>query len=469
MVLAMLVEKTNTKNMVTISIAVCIVHVMFLSGVAPVNAISESLPATASFRLALKHEPDLELTYSIESSLEQESAISGLNTTTHNMTLSGDIHQTVADVDASDGAALVGWLGRSKWTVATGTDEANRTEKEQIWISAFRIAQTGESIKRESHGVDAHRQGLLGAVDQIAEISQVCAAFPEESVEVGGIWEGDVLLPLPGARQPGKAVSTVVEFSRRNGNNCCLIRSKFFSESGRSHATYRLDMTRPVMEVEGVSEGLFDIDRGIWLNVRTEISSTMEGPDFKGMMEIEGTKKLESSRVLSSAEANATRIRIRKLDEAFSLIYKNDIRAGIELLEKQWSDERADADWKRGIELTLAMIRSSLESHSPKRNPAPDGDAEGSDLDAYKRAGVAARAGESEKAMELYRAFLASGDVDSTDVMRVLAQYRVARLLEEQGRRDEALDAYRVLLKMDCNDDYAAELRKKAREKTGEL
>ena len=88
-------------------------------------------------------------------------------------------------------------------------------------------------------------------------------------------------------------------------------------------------------------------------------------------------------------------------------------------------------------------------------------------LETYKLASSYAEAGDSQKAAEAYRKFLASDCKDAK--MRVLAQYRLGGLLEKLNQTKEAADAYRAAEAIQTDDNYAAQIKEKAKQRAAEL
>ena len=88
-------------------------------------------------------------------------------------------------------------------------------------------------------------------------------------------------------------------------------------------------------------------------------------------------------------------------------------------------------------------------------------------LEIYKLAGSYAEAGDSQKAAEAYRKFLAGACQDAK--MRVLAQYRLGGVLEKLKQPKEAAEAYRAAEAIQTDDNYAAQIKEKAKQRAEEL
>jgi hypothetical protein len=189
-------------------------------------------------------------------------------------------------------------------------------------------------------------------------------------------------------------------------------------------------------------------------------------------MRVVSTMTLLESRRLPSAEAAARAARIRALDEALACLYADNFVGGIAQLERQAGSE--EADWRRGIELTLALVRPLEHPHAeadvgagppaPAVTPAAE-----AALEIYKQAAGHAEAGEPEAAAAAYRRFLALTNAAVPAATRLLAQYRLAGLLDKLGRRAEARGAYEAVQVMEADDDYSRQLQRKAREKAEQL
>jgi predicted negative regulator of RcsB-dependent stress response len=421
-----------------------------------------------SVRLELNLKPATELVYDFSSVLDQDMTdVAG--EVHYGMTLSGTTRQTVAELDRNTGIALIGWLGTGRWEVTAGTTDADRqAARDQTWIAAYRMDRSGRSLRRESKEGDSRQYLMQRALSPIGEPAQLCAAFPKEDVTVGSKWQGDVLLALPGPRQPGEAVSTITEIREENGTNCCVVRSEVVSRKEESHSTWQTDVGTPGTEVTGTTEGIFDIERGVWLEMKWDLSAKFEGKvggrGFSGTMNLKSMAKLESVQTLPTEKARESKARIKALDAALEKMYCNEFDEGMGILQAE-EKKSGDSDWAKGVTLTLGLVRPLLEPPvemvSVDDGVAPEPDV----LKLYKRAGEHAKAGELQKAVESYREFLAAATGDVPAATRLLAQYRMAGLLEKLGQRDKAMDAYRAMDMIDADDDYSVSLKKKALEK----
>ena len=117
-------------------------------------------------------------------------------------------------------------------------------------------------------------------------------------------------------------------------------------------------------------------------------------------------------------------------------------------------DDKASAEQARKV---LVALREKSAAKEAGKDP----------LELYKLASSYAEAGDNQKAADAYRKFLASDSKDAR--MRVLAQYRLAGLFEKLGKAKEALEAYRAVDTIQSDDDYARQLKDKAKQKAAEL
>jgi hypothetical protein len=451
------------------------------------------------FVLERKSEQGTQLTYNFTSSLDQTMSVSGADDVRHEMKLSGSVREIVAENENEGMVALVGLIGKGKLEITSGSGSTNDIQRDQTWISAYRVGRNGESIRRELKVTAARQYHLRETMDQVSECSQICAAFPTGRVTVGSQWTGDVLLPLPGTRQSGKAVSTITSVKQTNGITYCIIRSDVTSSGLQSLDTWKPELTRPDIEVAGRTEGCFDINRGIWLETRLDLNAKFEGRSgehgFEGVMKIKAATRILSSKLLPGEKAVEWTRRVKALDAVFGQLYGNEYEAPIQSLETQEREE-ADADWRNGIEVALSLIRpladcrsevksgeagkttnavTSVERNSNTVTSSDmkmrgQKDAVAPVMVVYKQACEYAEAGESDKALKAYEAFLSNSNNGEVPVaIRLLAQYRAADLYEKIGQRQKALAAYRAVDIIEADDDYSRKLKEKARGKAGQL
>jgi tetratricopeptide (TPR) repeat protein len=123
------------------------------------------------------------------------------------------------------------------------------------------------------------------------------------------------------------------------------------------------------------------------------------------------------------------------------------------ILEKNLNDRPAAEAARK----TLLALREKSAAQTGRADP----------LESYKLASSYAESGESQKAVEAYKKFLASDCKDAK--MRVLAQYRLGRLLEKLNQPQEAADAYRAAEAIQTDDNYATQIKEKAKQRTAEL
>jgi len=434
--------------------------------------------AQAPFMLEFKFRPGTEFAYDFSSVITQRMSVSGAEDLTHKMTLTGVTRQIAADVENDGRVGLIGIRGHAAWMLTSGSGGTNMISRDETWCGAHRVDATGLSIRRQSQAGDRRQHLLRRAVDQFSEITQICAPFPTNRVGVGSQWQGGVLLPTPGTRQPGRAVSTITQAGTTNGTRFCVIRSEVTSGGEQSHETWKVESWGPDMEIHGTTEGRFDLDRGIWLetkvNLQAKFAGRVEESGFDGVMSIRGMTKLRSAVPLPAQTAAEQQQRTRALDGALKRLFANDFEEGVKMLEHQHAKE-TDPDWKQGLNVALAMTRPLLKYDSNgvriKRDSEQEAakPAEGSPLLVYAQAAEYTKAGELDKALEAYSLFLAAKDDDIPAGTRLLAQFRVANLLEKLGRIEEALDAYRKAGTMNADDDYSRKLKEKAAGRTTEL
>lgn len=87
----------------------------------------------------------------------------------------------------------------------------------------------------------------------------------------------------------------------------------------------------------------------------------------------------------------------------------------------------------------------------------------------YRIGAAFAEGGESDKAIDAYRKFLAVDSAKAPANLRLMAQQRVAGLLERQGRIAEAVEAYKAVAAMPSDDDYSKKLQEQAAKKAEAL
>ncbi len=357
--------------------------------------------APAVVRLVLQLTPGTEQTYAFTSTLTQDMADTK-QTTRGRLQLEGLTRQVVAEADPRTGVALVGWLGTGRWQLSAGAEATPEMDREQTWIAAYRTDRSGRSILRERKKGDQRQYLLHHTVNAISENAQVCAAFPAEPVAVGGSWQGPVLLPLPGARQRGTAVSRVVALGQTNGLRTCTIRSELVSGGEQSYATWRAGTHRPEMRIEGFSEGCFDLAHGRWITVRTHLRATFAGDvggGFSGVMDIDSVTRLGAVRTLPAAEAADMVRRVKALDVALARLYAGDTAQGLAALTTQQAAE-TDAAWQKGLGVALALVQEGLKMPEPV--PTAGGTAATGAEALLQAADQAAREAQPQEAERLY-------------------------------------------------------------------
>jgi tetratricopeptide (TPR) repeat protein len=424
--------------------------------------------APESLRLRHIFKPGSEAVYGFESAMEQDSTMKG-EKLYHKMTLDGSLRETV--VGFRGDTALVGWLATGRWQLREGADTEGEAN-DQVWIASHRITDRGESLRRKFSVTNAQHYIRYRAVNQFAEAMQVFAAFAEQAVSPGDKWEGDVLLPLPGARQVGRAVTTLIAINRNNGRTVCTLKSVFRSGGDKSFDTWQTSAILPKMTVTGAAQGLFEAERGIWLDMKVDMKAMIEGPDFAGAIDIRSRRRLKSYQQGAGPGSLASRKRFAEFENALRVMCDGDLEKSIEMLERQDADSE-DEDWSKGLEVTLAILRGvkqneEQEAGDKKLQEQPAWE-QGPAAEAYRQAGAHAAAGELERAAAGYERFLSIQDSGVPGNMRILARYRLAGILVELGRRDDALAAYRAVQSMSADDDYSKRLKEQALKKATEL
>jgi hypothetical protein len=95
--------------------------------------------------------------------------------------------------------------------------------------------------------------------------------------------------------------------------------------------------------------------------------------------------------------------------------------------------------------------------------------AAGDPVQLYKLAATCAEAGDLEKAVATYRKFLAAESDAVPANLRLMAQYRIAGLLEKQGKTAEAVEAYKAAAAMPGDDEYSMKIKSAAQKKAEAL
>jgi hypothetical protein len=95
--------------------------------------------------------------------------------------------------------------------------------------------------------------------------------------------------------------------------------------------------------------------------------------------------------------------------------------------------------------------------------------AAGDPVQLYKLAATCAEAGDLEKAVATYRKFLAAESATVPANLRLMAQYRIAGLLEKQGKTAEAVEAYKAAAAMPGDDEYSMKIKSAAQTKAAGL
>ena len=325
-------------------------------------------------RLALKFRQGSLSTTEFRSSILETATLSG-RTVTHSATLIGTNRQIVADVEAWDGAALIGQIGQGRWTVADGTNAAGREGRDEIWIAAYRVERNGRALTRSVPESDpaaeaAKPDAIRRALNQLGETSQLCAAFPKQDLAVGSTWSGGVFLPLPGIRQPGQATSRVTAVVPTNDTVLYRIRSELRSTAKPARHAVAGNADPSEMEVEGVSEGLFDAERGHWRSMTVDLKALVNQRGFAGTIEIRSSAELLSSERLPPELDRTYHRRVLRFDAALDRLYARDLQAGLLRLRDLVLSE-PDPEWKRALAAVLSLARPLQKQPAADRREQP--------------------------------------------------------------------------------------------------
>jgi tetratricopeptide (TPR) repeat protein len=115
-----------------------------------------------------------------------------------------------------------------------------------------------------------------------------------------------------------------------------------------------------------------------------------------------------------------------------------------------------------------AGLRKQLVALRDKRAADAEGKPE-HPVELYRLAVACADAGLVDRAIGAYRKVAESESPKLSESVRVLAPFRLAELLEGKGRRDEALEWYRVVITIKIREKYSVMLRALARKKIADL
>lgn len=293
----------------------------------------------------------------------------------YSIDMTGTVHHMVAGTDAKTGLTLMGILGSGKWEIVSGEKAAEqKISRDQTWVSVYRVETSGQCKLRESKSDDARRYSVREIADQISAGSQICAPFPAGDVSVGKEWKGEALLPLLGAKQVGTAVSTLVEIRNEEGRKVCIIKSKVTSGADRALGTWKPDIRLPESEVEGTTEGWYDIEGSFWTKMKWDLWVTMRGrvgeKSFTGNMRLESENKLVAQETLPRDAAKANAARILDIDTAFDMLYTGNIDKGVQWLG-QITEREKDADWRKALETTRTVVKPVLAAEAVSSEKAP--------------------------------------------------------------------------------------------------
>jgi len=420
----------------------------------------------------MRFRPGDELVYAFRSTLKQETS-TAQGELIHEMTLVGTTRQVVVTLEGDPAVALIGQLGKGHWTMTEGADRVAVGSREQVWNSAWRVNTRGEAIRRSAGADRACHNVLWRTLGQLGESPQICAPFPESAVAPGTRWEGGVLLPLLGMRLPGFGKSVASAITDEGGTRVCRIDSKVACGSLMAHTDWVPDKWLPDTRVDGSTTGELDIDSGVWRSIGMDFSAYLEGQNFEGRIHIVSSLALESRRALHPEEAQAWASRVKAFDAALASLYKDHEATVVESLR----DRESDPDWRKGLELTLALVAKARHdaaawtSKKPpvEETPAPAPVTAPEAAEIYKEAGAHAAAGRLREAAAAYRRFLGGATDATPGWMRVMAQVRLGGVWEKLGERTRAAAAYRAAAAMDAADDYSLKLKRKAKEKADAL
>ncbi|MBN1674357.1 MAG: tetratricopeptide repeat protein [Kiritimatiellae bacterium] len=213
-----------------------------------------------------------------------------------------------------------------------------------------------------------------------------------------------MLVPLPWGREVGHAVSRIVDVSTRDGRRVCLIRSQIDLES-LGCSGYRPTAMSPRMRVQGTAEGLLDLDRGLWQEMRWDLASAFEGSGFEGETRLTSAIELEAVRTLPPREDARRRRHVRALDAALSLVYAGHVDKALGRLEKD--ERRAEAGaWKSGLSVALALLEPLRETGADGAVASREAEPGGPEAALMREADTAACGGNWEKAVAAYERFV---------------------------------------------------------------
>lgn len=450
--------------------AVLLLPLLLLSEVSCVTDRTPAPPVITSRGILLRRNliPGSQAVYVFNSRMT-EKTITDRQELDFALNMSAEACETVVEYDSDAGVALVGLIGESKWRIRRGKEGTPEEEPvQQVWCSAYRVDHSGLSMHEQPDRVPADLVRLHREIGQLSQSSQVCAPFPAKRLRVGEEWEGLVLLPLAGMRLPRKATSRITKLYEEDGKRLCAVVSEI-SLGGRDfYIGWKPGVCLPDMDVRGKSEGVFDLDAGMWREMKWDLAITFDGRGFSGRRWVASNIRLLRARQRTGLVLDELKELTLTFEKALDLLYACRLKEAIEVLER----DPGDPGWAKAFELTANLARSFLDPDAAGKGqsvaglPMPKGDAE-SLLAVYKQAGALSKAGEKEKAVAIYAKFLELSAAEPLIParVRILARYRSAGLLEELGRTGDALAGYAAVLTMEGEDDYSRGIKARAREK----
>jgi len=499
---------------------------LLLPGLVMVRLLAgEPPPAGEAVKLEFKLQPGMDLRYKLSGSMKQSGGARA-----EEGSISGSAQTLVCEADTKTDSVLLGSL--CSMTFESKGANA-RPDKTQNMVSAFRMDRSGKVVPRqakEKEKEDPKRSFTSTILRQVDGSSLLPSGLPGKAVKPGDKWDSDShFLWLPAG---SKSSSTLAELKIVEGRRCALINSKItpgeeaqapsagmtcdeellfdiergvplerkikmehsFGRGGmKMEMRIKLDTsgTLPAAELAAVVVRCKALDAAIdklyaeetdkaiedlqkqrldekdpeWqkgIDALLTVANSFKQMGSRGVEAEDQTPKTDEEKAFAAAGTLAEKGKFKEAADgyrAFAEKYPAHALAPQALMTAAAIYDKSLNDKASAEQMNKALVALREKSAAKEGEKDP--------LELYKLASSYATAGEDQKALDTYRKFVASGYKDAK--MCVLAQSRLAGILEKQGKSKEAAEAYRAVEAIKCDDAYAAQLKEKARQKAAAL
>jgi len=500
---------------------------LLLPGLVMVRLLAgEPLPAGEAVKLEFKLQPGMDLRYTLSGSTKTTNGGRA-----EEGSISGSTRTLVCEADTKTDSVLLGSLGSMTFESKGANARPDQTQKMVSAFRMDKNGKIVQRQAKEKKEGDPKRSFITSSMlRQLEGSSFLPFGLPGKAVKPGDKWDSDSrFLWLPTG---GKASSTLTELRTVEGRRCAFINSKItpgkeagvplpgitcdeelifdierglplerkikmelsFGRGGnKMEMGIKLDTsgTLPAAELasavvrckalDAVVDKLYaeETDKAIedlqkqrldekdpeWqkgLDALLTMANQIKQIGSRSAEAFDQTPKIDEEKAFAAAGALAENGKFKEAADGYRAFAEKypahaltpqALMTAASIYDKNLNDKASAEQMNKA----LVALREKGAAKEGEKDP----------LELYKLASSYATAGEDQKAIDTYRKFVASGYKDAK--MCVLAQHRLAGILEKQGKTKEAAEAYRAVEAIKCEDAYATQLKEKAKQKAAAL